>query len=385
MVLQLKKITCAFCKCELVYSEGHLNRLIRHIKFEHGIIFNVKYIMASCFLIESEMDAVTDIVFKKNNLEVTDDVVAEVTLHNNVVREKQKVIDINYNTGATYRRVLDRTNEVIIEEKIGSGFKVEKKAGDDHVKRTRSHQEYDESRHKKSRGSSTNRKPEDSARIAINNGGGKPKLIKSYESRYEVPMPNPPNNGVKISPKPSKFNCDECDLSYTRKFSLIKHQKEKHVKTAETTIAGNTNTKKAVIESLLFDDDSSIQEPTKPVCEYCDKTFKLQSHLKLHKKRFHSKKTEVVGNEGIFVAVEENENATKLEAQLIHADPFLTDIREKLMIDMCEDSSEINPEDVDADQDEIAHEMVTVTENVGGHENFFTAVEEALHSDFVIA
>jgi len=342
--------------------------------------------MASCFLIESEMDAVTDIVFKKNNLEVTDDVVAEVTLHNNVVREKQKVVDINYNTGSTYRRVFDRTKEVIIEEKKGAGCKVENKEDDDHVKRTRSHEEYDESKHKKSRGSSTNRKLGDTAKIAMmNNGGGKPKLITSHENSSEVPMPNPPNNGAKISPKPSKFNCDECDLSYTRKFSLFKHKKEKHEKTSETTVAGNTNTKKAVIESLLFDDDSSIQEPTKPICEYCSKTFKLQSHLKLHKKRFHLKKTEVVGNEGIFVAVEENEIATKLEAQQNHADPFLTDIREKLMIDMCEDSNEIYPKDVDADQDEIAHEMVTVSEDVGGHENFFMAVEEAFHSDFVIA
>ena len=143
MVLQLKKVTCAFCKCELVYSEGHLKRLIRHIKFEHGIIFNVKYIMASCFLTESEMDAVTDIVFKKNNLEVTDDVVAEVTLHNNIVREKLKAVDINYNTGATHRRVLDRNSDIIIDDKNGAVCKVENKGDDDHVKRTRSHEEND--------------------------------------------------------------------------------------------------------------------------------------------------------------------------------------------------------------------------------------------------
>jgi len=382
MVLQLKKVTCAFCKCELVYSEGHLKRLIRHIKFEHGIIFNVKYIMASCFLTESEMDAVTDIVFKKNNLEVTDDVVAEVTLHNNIVREKLKAVDINYNTGATHRRVLDRNSDIIIDDKNGAVCKVENKGDDDHVKRSRTHEENDDSRYKKSRGSSSNRKEGDTARIAISNGGGKPKLMKSHENSDEGLMPNPSNTGAKISPKPSKFNCDECELNYTRKFSLIKHKKEKHVKTTEISVTGNANTKKAVIESLLFDDDSRIPEPTKPVCEYCSKTFKLQSHLKLHKKnKCPLKKTQVVGNEGIFVAVEENETTTKLEAQHVEADPFLIDIREKLMMDVCEDSNQMNPKDVDADQDEI----VAVSENIGGQENFFMAVDEALQSDFLIA
>jgi len=343
--------------------------------------------MASCFLTESEMDAVTDIVFKKNNLEVTDDVVAEVTLHNNIVKEKQNAVDINYNTGATYRRMLDRTNEVIFDDKNGAECKVENKEEDDHVKRTRSREEYDESKYKKSRGSSSNRKEGDTARIAMNNGGGKQKLSKSNVNRFEGPMPttNSPHNVAQMSPKPTKFNCDECDLNYTRKFSLIKHKKEKHEKMTKTSVTGNSNTKKAVIESLLFDDDSSIPEPTQPVCNFCNKTFKLQSHLKLHKKRYHLKKTQVVGNEGIFVAVEENETTTKLEMQQVEADPFLTDIREKLMMDMCEDSNQMNPKDVNADQDEMAHEVVAVSEIVGGQENFFMAVDEALHSDFVIA
>ena len=187
MGLQVKKVTCVFCKCELVYAEGHLKRLIRHVKFEHGIIFNVKYIMASCFLSESEMDAVTDIVFKKNDLEVTDNVVAGVTLHNNVVREKEKVVDINYNTGATYSKVLDRTNQQNIDEKNGSRYKVAKV---DQAKKTRSHEEYLGSKHKKARVSSNDRIDEDTSRITTNNEGGKSKTIKSSVNSSELPNPS---------------------------------------------------------------------------------------------------------------------------------------------------------------------------------------------------
>ena len=390
MGLQVKKVTCVFCKCELVYAEGHLKRLIRHVKFEHGIIFNVKYIMASCFLSESEMDAVTDIVFKKNDLEVTDNVVAGVTLHNNVVREKEKVVDINYNTGATYSKVLDRTNQQNIDEKNGSRYKVAK-MDDDQAKKTRSHEEYLGSKHKKARVSSNDRIDGDTSRITTNNEGGKSKTIKSGVNSSE--LPNPSSHGTNVvSPKASKskFNCNECDLSYTRKFTLIKHKNEKHGKTTEAFITGDMNTKKAVIESLLSadsDDELNIQEPTKPFCDHCSKTFKLQSHLKLHMKRYHVKKTQNAGNEGgIFVAVEDNDTATKLEMQQAGADPFLTDMREKLMTDLGEDSNQMVFKGVGGNQDEMAHNLVTVSENiVGGQANFFIAVDEALDSDFVIA
>merc|ERR1712107_405907 len=93
--------------------------------------------------------------------------------------------------------------------------------------------------------------------------------------------------------------------------------------------------------------------------------FKLQSHLRLHMKRYHVNKTQTVGNEGgIFVAIEDNDTATKLEMQQAGADPFLTDMREKLMTDLGEDSNQRVFKGVGANQDEISHNLVTVSENI---------------------
>merc|ERR1719186_1495978 len=51
-----------------------------------------------------ERDVVTDIVFRKNNLEADDETIDEVTLKNNIVKET--TIEINFNTGATKRKVI---------------------------------------------------------------------------------------------------------------------------------------------------------------------------------------------------------------------------------------------------------------------------------------
>jgi len=392
MEFHLKKVTCAFCKCEMVYKDGHIKRLIRHVKFEHGIIFNVKYIMASCFLAESEMDAVTDIVFKKNSLEVSDDEVTDVTLHKNVVRKK--AIDININTGATYTRVLDKTS-ISKSSTVSNTSADHTDSSDSRGSRTRNKVE-ENSGNRVKRTLVSDRKDGSITKIPKRNEGEfgglnskRHKPLDEYDSaNSRSKTSNPPLQQTKdLPPKASNFSCDECDQSYTRKFSLIKHKKEKHNEvTANKSDATVVHRKeKAVIEQVPSsdggEDESRMLESKKPVCAICNKTFKLESHLKLHTKKFHRQQTQVGSNEGgIFVAVTEDElSATKLEAQQAEAaDPFLSDMREKLLqLDSFEP--------VDGYQEDLNYETVTVAESIGEQTDMFVAVDEALHNDFLIA
>jgi len=341
------------------------------------------------------MAAVTDIVFKKNGIEVDDDIISDVTLQNNLVRKR--AIEINFNTGATTTRVLYEKGAVS-KETNNSGTTNLGVKDDDKVqpKRTRCPEVVEESEKvKKARVSSSSKG--DKTRITKpkqqNNEGdnGKTRLFKPLGNNEDA-VKNQVNSEALLS-SPKQFSCNECDSSFTRKFALLKHKKHKHevVENSPPTPARSISG----LETVKFADvkkESSTREVPKPFCcQHCDKTFKLGSHLKLHMKKFHPpqdpQQAEVVRKEGgIFVAIEEDEGAAKLEGQQMFEDPFLCHMREKLLQDNdVPNSDQLVTETVDDNCEEDVTNHVSVTQNVGESMNIIFAVDEALQNDFVIA
>jgi len=316
----------------MTYKEGHLKRFIRHVKFEHGIIFNVKYIMASCFLDGGEMEAVTGLVFQKNNLEVTDNTVSDVTLQNIIVRKK--VIDINFNTGAIASKVLEDM-AVSVSENRNMATKVATNEMDQN-KRTRNPELLESSKFKKAKinsyrkdfGKATRSKKdseEDGKSLIYKVLGDNDDDVDSRRTKYQVETPT-------ISAKPSNFTCDICDVSYARRFTLLKHKKENHDNSTKPAAKPDVS----LIESILFDDDEEVQS------------------------------NDDSSKEGVFVAIEEDASTAKLERTYVELDPFLSEMREKLMQD--DDADQMLLNNLDTDQLDV-----------------LTAVDEALQNDFVIA
>ena len=141
----------------------------------------------------------------------------------------------------------------------------------------------------------------------------------------------------------------------------MRHKKEKH----DCLPKPSADPAVSLIESILFNDEEeepTVQDSKRITCELCDKTFKIESHLNLHMKRFHKQTFEEANEGSIFVAIEEDASTAKQEGTQVEADPFLSDMREKLLQDDDESPNEdVDPMDV------------------------FTAVDEALQNDFVIA
>merc|ERR1719186_1229662 len=175
-----------------------------------------------------ERDVVTDIVFRKNNLELDDETIDEVALKNNMVKET--TIEINFNTGATKRKVIGGKYSDMTDTKKAKTNNNDKDKGKAEIYKALDDQDQDE--------------PSNQNEIDSENRSYETESIKlvSIQSRAE-PIPL-------LLPKSSnKFKCDECDASYTRNYSLMKHKKTKH------SFSKPSDPAVSLIESILFDDE----------------------------------------------------------------------------------------------------------------------------------
>merc|ERR1719186_852390 len=172
-----------------------------------------------------ERDVVTDIVFRKNKLELDDETIDEITLKNNIVKET--TIEINFNTGATKRKVIGGKYADMNDTKKAKSNNNDKDKGKAEIYKVLDDQ--DDSSDLKEMESEYRSYETESIKLV------------SVQSRAE-PIP--------LFPKSSsnKFKCDECDASYTRNYSLMKHKKTKH-----DSLSKPVDPAVSLIESILFD------------------------------------------------------------------------------------------------------------------------------------
>merc|ERR1712096_273707 len=329
-----------------------------------------------------ERDVVTDIVFRKNKLELDDETIDEVTLKNNIVKET--TIEINFNTGATKRKIIGGKYSDMTETKKAKTNNNDKDKGKAEIYKVLDDQE----------------EPSDQNEMDSENRSYETESIKlvSIQSRAEPIFPKSSSN---------KFKCDECDASYTRNYSLMKHKKTKH-----DSLSKPTDPAVSLIESILFDDEEekgdvesgqSIQidehqistEGGIFVCELCEISFKEGWGLVVHRKNIHSKQEiqsncdkEEVNNvnideeneDGVFVEVEADATTAKKEGEQVAADPFLSAIRDKLLED--EDEDDENPagilgiETAAVDNDCSTEKLVPYS--------IYAAVDVAMQNEFMI-
>merc|ERR1719186_485533 len=174
-----------------------------------------------------ERDVVTDIVFRKNKLELDNETIDEVTLKNNIVKET--TIEINFNTGATKRKVIGGKYADMTDTKKAKTNNNDKDKGKAEIYKVLDDQD----------------EPSNQSEMDSENRSYETESIKlvSIQSRAEP---------ISLLPKSSsnKFKCDECDASYTRNYSLMKHKKTKH-----SSISKPSDPAVSLIESILFDDE----------------------------------------------------------------------------------------------------------------------------------
>merc|ERR1719186_81295 len=332
-----------------------------------------------------ERDVVTDIVFRKNNLEVDNETIDEVTLKNNIVKET--TIEINFNTGATKRKVIGGKYSDMTDTKKAKTNNNDKDKGKAEIYKALDDQDQDE--------------PSDLNEMDSENRSYHTESIKlvSIQSRAEpIPLLLPKSSS-------NKFNCDECDASYTRNYSLMKHKKTKH-----DCISKPSDPVVSLIESILFDDEEekgdvetgqSIQidehqistEGGIFVCELCEISFKERWSLEVHKTNIHSKQEiqsncdkEEVNNvnideeneDGVFVGVEVDATTAKKEGEQVAADPFLSAIRDKLLEDEDYENQEgiLGIESVAVDNDGSTEKLVPCS--------IYAAVNVAMQNEFMI-
>merc|ERR1719508_264767 len=332
-----------------------------------------------------ERDVVTDIVFRKNKLELDDETIDEVTLKNNIVKET--TIEINFNTGATKRKFIGGKYSDMTDTKKAKTNNNDKDKGKAEIYKVLDDQDQDE--------------PSNQNEMDSENRSYETESIKlvSIQSRAEpIPLLLPKSSS-------NKFKCDECDASYTRNYSLMKHKKTKH-----ESLSKPYNPAASLIESILFDDeeekgdvetDQSIQidehrnstECGIFVCELCEISFKERWSLEVHKTNIHSKqeiqsncdKEEVTNvnideenEDGVFVGVETDATTAKKEGEQVAADPFLSAIRDKLLEDEDDENQAgiLGIKSVAFDNDGSTEELVPCS--------IYAAVDVAMQNEFMI-
>ena len=53
-------VRCILCRGRVIYKNGDITRFTSHLANEHGAFFDIEYLLASCFLDESQKRAIAD-------------------------------------------------------------------------------------------------------------------------------------------------------------------------------------------------------------------------------------------------------------------------------------------------------------------------------------
>merc|ERR1711973_187754 len=69
--LRTNTIRCFLCKGFVLYKDGDLSRLRAHLANQHGIFFDVDYLLASCFMDDSQRQAIAKPYLESLNREVS--------------------------------------------------------------------------------------------------------------------------------------------------------------------------------------------------------------------------------------------------------------------------------------------------------------------------
>ena len=122
MILESDHIVCMFCMCEMRILNTDLNPIKNHMEYEHGIMFNIKYVIASCFVDAAEIEAIADEVIEKLDLklECDSDTVMDTIDNINDISQSKKFENLFKNSGkidkseiqkAAIYRILEDENE----------------------------------------------------------------------------------------------------------------------------------------------------------------------------------------------------------------------------------------------------------------------------------
>jgi len=328
------------------------------MKFQHGAMFNAKYLMAACFMNSDEKDAVTEIVCKKNNLNIDDRTIGEVTLENIV--PKQTTIEINFNTGIIKKRtVSSEKSKDEIENKIVLVNPVDDNRAEVNTvwRKTRTTikkplvdkkeeiykilEDSDDEDISSNHGGNLSQLNEIESEAAIspfhddqnlldtnliNNDkmsetvkqfhtsvketevSGSEKLISSVSETVRIHNRNNELSSPSVIKPKRQFKCDQCPVSYSWKNSLIPHKKKKHGTLPKFSRRGASSFKSGQTVKREIEENISeqvvkqikVENPTTSlihVCYVCDDKFETELDLDCHR-NMHTKVSVEIESEG---------------------------------------------------------------------------------------
>jgi hypothetical protein len=234
-------VTCIFCMCVMPFCKTDVNRLKNHMQYEHGIMFNVKFAIASCIMDIVEREWISDVLIEKYSIVVdedTDDIdtnVAETHSYNiasflseskkgeidkeitdvdkmkKLKEEKRKIELIEKQKSAIYKILEDdddspgHEDELLLQEEVSKNIKFVSWINEPQI------------------------------RIELHTPVQLQTRAKESPNHTLIPIK------VKESPilaqiqTKAKFKCEKCEISLARRDGLRRHMRSKHSNTNSET------------------------------------------------------------------------------------------------------------------------------------------------------